>query len=63
MARSEAQKRADKKYRDTHKSDLVKWATWLKPDEADEINAMIKNSGMNKAQFLRWAVQKLQNND
>ena len=61
MARSEAQKRADKKYRETHKSDVVKWATWLKPTEAEEINAIIKQSGMNKAEFLRWAVNELQN--
>lgn len=55
MARSEAQKAADKRYRETHKNDSIKWTTWLKPDEAVEIDAIIKNSGMNKAQFLRWA--------
>ena len=60
MARSEAQKAADKRYRETHKTDSVKWATWLKPAEAAEIDAIIKNSGMNKAQFLRWASDELQ---
>ena len=55
MARSEAQKAADKRYRETHKNDSIKWTTWLKPDEAAEIDAIIKNGGMNKAQFLRWA--------
>lgn len=60
MPRSEAQKKADKKYRETHKNDAVKWATWLKPTEAEEINAIIKQSGMNKAEFLRWAVNELQ---
>ena len=55
MARSEAQKAADKRYRETHKNDSIKWTTWLKPDEAAEIDAIIKNSSMNKAQFLRWA--------
>lgn len=55
MARSEAQKAADKRYRETHKNDSIKWTTWLKPDEAAEIDAIIKNNGMNKAQFLRWA--------
>lgn len=60
MPRSEAQKKADKKYRETHKSDAVKWATWLKPTEAEEINSIIKQSGMNKAEFLRWAVNELQ---
>ena len=47
MARSEAQKAADKRYRETHKNDSIKWTTWLKPDEAAEIDAIIKNSGMN----------------
>lgn len=60
MARSEAQKRADKKYRETHKREAVKWETWLKPAEAEEINAIIKQSGMNKPDFLRWAVSELQ---
>lgn len=60
MARSEAQKAADKRYRETHKTDSVKWTTWLKPAEADEINGIIKKSGMNKAEFLRWAVKELQ---
>lgn len=60
MARSEAQKAADKRYRETHKNDSIKWATWLKPAEAAEIDAIIKNSGMNKAEFLRWAVVELQ---
>lgn len=59
MARSEAQKAADKRYRETHKNENVKWATWLKPAEATEINAIIKNSGMTKAEFLRWAVDEL----
>lgn len=60
MARSEAQKAADKRYRETHKNNSIKWATWLKPAEAAEIDAVIKNSGMNKAEFLRWAVKELQ---
>lgn len=59
MARSEAQKAADKRYRETHKTDSIKWTTWLKPAEAAEIDAIIKNSGMNKAQFLRWAASEL----
>ena len=42
MARSEAQKAADKRYRETHKNDSIKWTTWLKPDEAAEIDAIIK---------------------
>lgn len=60
MARSEAQKAADKKYREAHKGDSVKWGTRFRPDEASEIDAAIKKSGMNKAEFIRWAVKQLE---
>lgn len=60
MPRSEAQKAADKRYRETHKKDYIKWATWLKPDEAAKIDKVIKENGMNKAELLRWAMDELQ---
>lgn len=56
MARSAAQKAADKRYRETHKNVDISWGTRLKPDEAVELDAIIKESGMNRAEFLRWAV-------
>lgn len=59
MTRSEAQKAADKRYRETHKKDSVTWGTKLTPAEAEEIDAIIKNCGMNRAQFLRWAAGEL----
>lgn len=59
MARSEAQKAADRKYRETHKGDLIKWSTCFKPEEAKEIDAVIKASGMSKAEFIRRAVVAL----
>lgn len=59
MTRSEAQKAADKRYRETHKKDSVTWGTKLTPAEAAEIDAIIKNCGMNRAQFLRWAEGEL----
>lgn len=59
MTRSEAQKAADKRYRETHKKDSVTWGTKLTPAEAAEIDAIIKNCGMNRAQFLRWAAGEL----
>ena len=58
MARSEAQKAADKKYREAHKGDLVTWATKFKPAELAEIDAVIKSSGKTRAGFIRWAVGK-----
>ena len=63
MTRSEAQKAADKRYRETHKKDSVTWGTKLTPAEAAEIDAIIKNCGMNRAQFLRWAAGELQQTD
>lgn len=57
MTRSEAQKAADKRYREAHKDDLKKWATWFKPEEVKEIDGVIKSSGMSKAEFIRQAVE------
>lgn len=64
MVRSEAQKKADKRYREKTKGQSITWATKLSPAEAEEIDAIIKSSGMNKAEFLRWASAELkeQNN-
>lgn len=59
MARSEAQKAADKRYRETHKGDLKKWGVWLSPEEAEKIDAIIKANNMSRADFLRWAADKL----
>ncbi len=60
MARSEAQKAADKRYKELHRGESVTWTTKFKTAEAAEINAIIKRSGMNKAEFIRWAVKELQ---
>lgn len=59
MARSEAQKAADRKYREAHKHDTVKWSTRLKPDEAAEYDALLKQHGMSRAAFVRWAIVEL----
>ncbi len=59
MARSDAQKAADKRYRETHKGDLIRWGTSFKPAEFADIEATLKQSGMNRAEFIRWAVAKL----
>lgn len=56
MARSEAQKAADKRYKETHKKDFVTWTTKFRTEEAEEIDGVIKSSGMSKAEFIRWAV-------
>lgn len=61
MARSEAQKAADKRYKETHKGESVTWTTIFKTAEAAEIDAVIKSSGMSRAEFIRWAVDKYKN--
>jgi hypothetical protein len=58
MARSEAQKAADKRYTEAHKGDFITWTTKFKPAEAAEIDAVIKSSGKSRAEFIRWAVEK-----
>lgn len=60
MSRSEAQKAADKRYRETHKGIDVSWGTRLKPDDAKKIDAIIKANNMSRAGFLRWAAGKLE---
>ena len=59
--RSEAQKRADKKYRETHEQNCTLWGTYLKKTEIPDLNETIKNANMSKADFIRWAKQKLKN--
>ena len=58
MARSTAQRAADKRYREKHKNADVSWGTRLKPDEAAALDVIIKQSGMSSADFLRWAAAK-----
>lgn len=60
MARSEAQKAADRKYREAHKYDTVKWGTRLKPNEAAEYDELLKHHGMSRAEFIRRAFEELQ---
>lgn len=56
MARSEAQKAADRRYKETHTDKTVSWGTRLNPTDAAELNAIVEQSGKGRADFLRWAV-------
>ena len=60
MARSEAQKAADKRYAEKTKGKYERFVVPFKPDELARINEAIAASGMSKADFVRWAVDKLQ---
>lgn len=57
--RSEAQKAADRKYREAHKHESVKWGTRLKTEEAAEYDELLQQHGMTRADFIRWAVDEL----
>ena len=58
MARSEAQKAADKKYAQKIKDKHKQFAVNFMANEYEEVEAVIKSSGMTKAEFIRWAVNK-----
>ncbi len=59
--RSDAQKAADKRYAEKTKDKHKQFAVNLKADEYEKIIAVIEAAGMTKADFLRWAAEKLQN--
>ncbi len=61
MARSEAQKSADKRYAEKIKGKHKQFAVNLKESEYNEIITAILDAGMTKADFLRWAFEKLKN--
>ena len=58
--RSEAQKAADRKYREAHKNDSVKWGTRLKAEEAAVYDAILQQHNMSRAEFIRRAFEELQ---
>ena len=59
--RSEAQKKADKKYRENNKNKYAFWGTSFAPEESERINKVLSDKGMSKADFIRWAIEKLKN--
>lgn len=60
MARSEAQKAADKRYAEKTKDKHKHFAVNLKGDEYELVVRTVEASGMSKADFLRWAVKTWQ---
>ena len=59
MARSEAQKAADKRYAEKVKDKHKQFAVNLKADEYERVTAALAAAGMSKVDFLRWAVEQL----
>ncbi len=60
MARSDAQKAADKRYREKTQGQYEHFVVNLKREECAQIEAAIAAAGMGKAEFLRWAVGELE---
>ncbi len=60
MARSAAQRAADKRYAEKTKGQTRHFAVNVKTEEYDRLVATLEAAGMSKAAFLRWAVEQLQ---
>lgn len=61
MARSEAQKAADKRYNAKICGKYERFVVNLLPDEYARVCDAIAAAGMGKTEFLRWAVKQLEN--
>ena len=59
MARSEAQKAADKRYREKTQDRYEHFVVNLKREECETLSSAIKAAGRTKAAFLRRAVEEL----
>lgn len=60
MARSEAQKAADKRYAEKTKGSYINFAIPLKREEKERYEAILKAHGLGKVEFLRWAIGELE---
>ena len=60
MARSAAQRAADKRYAEKTKGQTRHFAVNVKTEEYDRLVATLEAAGMSKTAFLRWAVEQLQ---
>ena len=59
MVRSNAQKEADKRYAQKIAGKYKPFIVNLKPEELEKMDNIIREAGMTKADFLRWAIEKL----
>ena len=61
MSRSEAQRAADKRYAKKTQDRYSNFVVHFLPAEYESICATIKDAGLSKADFIRWAAEKLKN--
>lgn len=59
MSRSEAQKAADKRYREKVKSSKTTWGSQFNVEEAKQFDEVTKANGLNRARFIRWGIEEL----
>lgn len=59
MPRSDAQKVADRRYAEKVKDQHRHFGVNLKVEEYDRITSVLDAAGISKADFLRWAAEKL----
>ena len=59
MPRSDAQKAADKRYAEKIKDQHRHFGVNLRLDEYERITAALDAAGISKADFLRWGLEKL----
>ena len=62
MERTEAQKRADKRYSEKIKGKHKQFSVNLKVEEYQTLENILDGLGLSKADFLRWAVEEIQKN-
>lgn len=60
MIRSEAQRAADKRYAEKNKGVYANFAIPLKREEKEKYEAVLKEYGLGKVEFLRWAIAELE---
>ena len=63
MARSEAQKKADKAYKERHKGDYRLFSTGFKTEEAEQIDVILTNYNISKADLVRRATERVTQGD
>ena len=58
--RSEAQKQADRKYREKTKGAYSNLVFPLKAEEREKVETTLSRYGIRKVEFLRWAIAELE---
>lgn len=58
--RSDAQKKADKAYRDAHRGEYKVFQTGFKVEECIHIEDVMRKNGIGKAELIRRAVARLE---